>query len=477
MQKSLFGIILIIVISGASFESVHGASWVQSQNQGYFIRHPQGWQVDWSDTGVIVVDPQNPMVWCEVRKYSASGTSQQFTHFKLNDLNSRFQGFNVLMQAQVFRNPDIFGVKFSYQSSGVSIGSVMLTVTGDGREFVTHCYAAPAQVYDRAKLTLIPILASLGFQGGGPPGKASGNVQMLRAPSGSWSYRTPPGWRVRPVGHPNNETIYAPIDGPSGEFVEVQSQCGNTINFQLQKQKYGPQPPLQSIRIPYLSAVDLFRHIVEPFLQMASPGIDRQVTGLNPVDMATVQYSVTVSSSGQHFAEEGLLRNSSMPCTGSQDDLNLFSLSRVAAPAEAFPKARDQLWQIVSSFEAVQQFGTLALPEVLQYCAKMRRENIQALSSMAMRNIQTNQNMMRDTVRTTIQGMEQRRQEGDAWLRVFSGTEIAVDPSTGKRYEVPVGGQYIYANPTSGKVTRSDGPISPNDLPTGFRQLESVGLY
>jgi hypothetical protein len=74
MQKSLFGIILIIVISGASFESVHGASWVQSQNQGYFIRHPQGWQVDWSDTGVIVVDPQNPMVWCEVRKYSASGT-------------------------------------------------------------------------------------------------------------------------------------------------------------------------------------------------------------------------------------------------------------------------------------------------------------------------------------------------------------------------------------------------------------------
>jgi hypothetical protein len=467
----------MMVILGVFFESVHSASWVQSQNQGHFIRHPHGWRVNWSETGVVVVDPQNPLVWCEVRKYPASGTSQQFTHFKLNELHSRLQGLRVLTQAQIRPNPDIFGVKFSYQSGGTLVGSVMLTATSDGREFVTHSYAAPAQVYDQAKLILIPILASFGFQGGGSPGKAPGNAQILRAPGGSWAYRVPPGWQAVPYRHPSDEAYMAALNGPNGQFVDVQSGNGSAANFVLQQQRYGPQPPLQSLRIPYMSAADLFGYIVEPHLQIQTPGATRQITNLKPVSVEIAQYTVAVTLSGYHFVEEGLLKNSSMPCTGSHDDLNLFTLSRVGAPAEHFSKVRDQLWQIVSSFEAIPEFGMAALSTILQHCAKMRRENIQALSNMAMRNIQTNQKIMRDTVGTTIRMGEQRRQEGEAWQRVFSGHEFAVDPTTGNRYEVPVGGQYIYGNPTTGKVIRSDGPINPNDLPAGFRQLESAGLY
>jgi len=394
-------------------------------------------------------------------------------------------------QVQVYRGPntpDIFGVKFRYQRDGVPVGSVMLTATSDGREFVTHSYAAPAQVYDQEKLTLIPILASFRFEGEGPSGKTSGSLQVLRAPQGSWVYRTPPGWQVgvADLGHPNNETIWAPIRGPNGEFVEVRSDGGSNLNFKLQLHRYGGQIPRdlnlkqqfdRATQIPYMSAVDLFSYIIDPFFRMTAPDWDRQITSLKPVSMEIAHFSILLNSDRQKFVEEGLLKNSPMPCRGSHDDLNLFNMSRVIAPAEHFSKVRDQLWQIVSSFEPIPQFGMVALPVVLQHCAKMRRENIQALSNMAMRNIQTNQNIMRDTVGTTIRMGEQRRQEGDAWLRVFSGVEKAVDPTTGKQYEVPVGGKYIYGNPATGKVIRSDGPISQNDLPTGFSQLESVGLY
>jgi hypothetical protein len=151
-------------------------------------------------------------------------------------------------------------------------------------------------------------------------------------------------------------------------------------------------------------------------------------------------------------------------------------LYSVAASPQILSSTKNHLWQILSSFEAGPQFGSVLI-QLMQSCANMRSQNLQALSNMAMRNIQANQNIMRDTVGTTIRMGEQRRQEGEAWHRVFSGVEKAVDPTTGKHYEVPVGGQYIYANPTSNKVIRSDGPISLNDLPTGFRQLESVGLY
>lgn len=493
MQKILVGVLIFVVVSCSS-GGQSASSWVQSENpqhRGHFIRHPKGWIVNWSEAGVFVTNPQNPMIWCQVQTYPGSGTSQQFTHWMLRDLHSRLQGLEVVKEAQVqvYRapnTPDIYGVKFSYQRDGVPVGSVMLTATSDGREFVTHSYAAPAQVYNREKLTLIPILASFGFQGGGPSGKTSGSLQVLRAPGGSWAYKVPPGWQAAPLGHPNDETALAPINGPNGQFVEVQSGQGSFLNFKLQLQRYGGRVPQdlnlkqqfdRSLQIPYMSAVDLYGYIVEPYLQMLRPGHTRQITSLKPISMEVAHYTVAGTFSGSRYLEEGLLKNSSMPCSGSHNDLNLFTLSQVIAPAEHFSKVRDQLWQIVSSFEVIPEFGMLALSAVLQKCAEMRRQNIQALSNMAMKNIQTNQNIMRDTVRTTIQGMEQRRQEGEAWQRVLSGHEFAVDPSTGNRYEVPVGGQYIYANPTSNQVIRSDGPISPNDLPSGFRELESAGLY
>ena len=486
MRKTFTGVLIVVAVCCLLSIMGYCASWVQSQNQGLTVRHPQGWKVFWSENGVAVGNPQNQMIRCEVRTHKGSGTAQQFTYSVLDGLKSRGQDLKVILEKQIDRKPDVYGIKFSYRSNGAPVGSVILTATADGREFTTRSYAAPAATYDQVKLTLIPVLLSYSQQGGGSAGGTTGNVQVLRAPKGSWSYKVPPGWKAVDVGHPNNETVFAPIAGPGGEFIEVRSQGGNQLNFDLQLHKYGGQPPQdpnlrdqfnRSLKIPYLSAVDLFRYVVDPFFRMVAPDRNRQITNLKPVSMDIAQFSVALTVGGRKFEEEGLLKNSSMPCTGSQDDLNLFTLSYVAAPAENFSKVRDQLWQIVSSFEAAQQFGTMALPQVLQICANMRQQNIQALSNMAMKNIQTNQNIMRDTVNTTIKMAEQRRQEGDAWLRVFSGTEIAQDPSTGKRYEVPVGGQYIYGNDVSGRVIHSDRPLTTNELPGGFKQMESAGLY
>jgi hypothetical protein len=277
--------------------------------------------------------------------------------------------------------------------------------------------------------------------------------------------------------------MFATIRGSKGEFVGTRSDEGSSMNFQLQIQRYGgriPQDPYQreqfnrSTAIPYMSAADLLQNIVAPFLRTMNP--DRQVTNVRPVSIDLVQFSSTLSYGGQKYMEEAILRNTSVPCTGSQNDLNSLMYYYVAAPAQTFPGVKDQLWQILSTFEPAAPFGS-GLIKVMQICANMRQQNIQALSNMAMNNIRANQNIMRNTVGTTIKMAEQRRQEGDAWLRVFSGTEIARDPATGQRYEVPVGGQYIYGNDAAGRVIRSDRPLTLNELPTGFKQLESAGLY
>jgi hypothetical protein len=484
MRKTIAGVLIVVAVCCVFSEMTYSASWVQSQNQGLTVRHPQGWKVFWAENGVTVADPQNQAVWCEVRTHKGSGSSQQFTYSMLDGIKSKVQDLRVLQEKQFDRNPDVFGVKFSYRSNGAPVGSVILTATRDGKEFTTRSYAAPAPVYDQAKLTLIPILLTYSQRGGAAAGETGGGMQVLQAPQGSWSYKVPAGWQLVDLGHPNNETVFSSIKGPKGEFIGARCDSGNSINFQLQLHKYGGSPPQdlyqreqfnRSLKIPYLSAADLLQHLIDPFYRTMTP--DRQLTNVQPASIDLVRFSATLTVDGHKYIEEGVLKNSSMPCTGAQDDLNLFTLHYVASPAETFSRVKNQLWQIASSFEASQRFGTVALPQVLQICANMRQQNIQALSNMAMNNIRTNQNIMRNTVGTTMKMAEQRQQEGDAWIRVFSGTEIARDPATGQRYEVPVGGQYIYGNDAAGRVIRSDRPLTLNELPTGFRQLESVGLY
>ena len=501
MQKILVGVLIFFVVSCSS--GGQSASWVQSKNprsQGLLIKHPKGWIVDWSETGVAVINPQNQMIWCEVRRHFAQGTSQQFTHWMLSNLHSRFQGLRVVKEAQlqVYRGPntpDIYGVKFSYHRDGVPVGSVMLAATSDGREFVTHSYAAPAQVYDQEKLTLIPILASLGFQGGGTSGKASGKMQEIRSPQGYWSFVAPAGWKAGP--NPDEATI-AVIEGPEG-IVGVKFYSGlfeykilnKDIRSPLLDLNRAPKPlghnyhaegieasrKEEQIRsIPYLSADELVRRVIVPLSQRAVP--DYKIVDWRPVSQEEVHFSSTSTNpqKGIMLQEEDILFNRSLPHPPGYafvPDFNLYTIYFVTAPPQTFPKVRNLLWQIVNTFSPSANFGARLIQEI----AQLKRQNLQATTNMVLKNLQTRQEMGRQTVDTTIRMGEQRRQEGEAWQRVLSGHEFAVDPSTGKRYEVPVGGQYIYANPTTGKVIRSDGPLSANDLPTGFSQLESVGLY
>jgi hypothetical protein len=498
MQKILVGVLIFFVVSCSS-GGQSASSWVQSENpqhQGHSIKHPKGWIVNWSEAGVFVTDPQNPMIWCQVQRYPGSGTSQQFTYSMLNNLHSRFEGLKVVTQTQVHRAPDIFGVKFSYQRDGVLVGSAMLTVTLDGREFVTHCYAAPAQVYDQAKLTLIPILASFRFEGGGSSGKTSGKMQEIRSPQGYWSFLAPPGWKISP--NPE-EACIAVIEGPEG-MVGVRFGSGLFLYSELNKDvpspllsmnPMGPKPfghdyYAESIEaskkeeqlrwIPYLSAEELVRRVLVPSTQKFLP--DFKIVDWKPVSPEEVRFS-SISTHPQKkivLQDEITLWNRSLPHPPGYSfvpDFNLFTYYFVSAPPQTLPKVRNLLWQIVNTFKPSANFGA----PLIQLIAQMRQQNLQTTTDMVMRNLRTTQKMGRQTVDTTIRMGEQRRQEGEAWLRVFSGTEIAQDPTTGKRYEVPVGGQYIYGNPTTGKVIRSDGPLSANDLPTGFSQLESVGLY
>jgi hypothetical protein len=107
------------------------------------VRHPQGWKVAWSENGVIVSDPQNPLISCECGTQQASGTSRQLTQAKLNSLKTQVQSLRVLAEKQIASQPDIYGVKIIYRSKGVPVGSVILNVTEDGKKFFMRSYSAP----------------------------------------------------------------------------------------------------------------------------------------------------------------------------------------------------------------------------------------------------------------------------------------------------------------------------------------------
>jgi len=54
-----------------------------------------------------------------------------------------------------------------------------------------------------------------------------------------------------------------------------------------------------------------------------------------------------------------------------------------------------------------------------------------------------------------------------------TGQEVVRDPQSGQRWQVPVGGQYIYGRNT-GEIIRANRPLQTHELPEGFRQFEAV---
>lgn len=475
MRKVFIGMILVLTFClGLQEASDSATPWVQSDHQGMSIRHPQGWKVSWEEKQVLVVHPQDPKIWCASQMYQWNGTSRQITQTLLGNLHTRVKDLRVLTEKQISQKPDRYGVKIIYQSEGVSVGSVILTFTADGQNFITSSYGAPVRVYDEMRLTFIPILYSFGLQpeGAKKAGPGSGGLQVIRSSQGIWSFRAPRDWIIVSPPGAGNEIIEGVLKGPKGEFVGVRSDEGSIVNGRLKQAQFGgAPPPPQQTRIPYLSAADLFQHVISPAAQLSMP--DRQITDLKPVRMDLAQFSVIYTFNGIKYLEEGVIKNSSLPCTGMYDDLNPFTIYYIAAPSEIFSGVKNQLWQILNTFEPSPQFGT-GVNYIIPFCAKMRRENTQALSNMAMQNIRTNQNIARQHVEIAQGRVEARRMEGDAWLRVFSGQEIARDPQTGKQYEVPIGGKYLYGSGT--EVIRSDRPLSYSELPSGFKELESVGL-
>ena len=89
MGRISLGILIAVALSSMLPSTGHCASWDQSTNKSLSIRHPQGWRVSWVENGVAVVDPQNEMIWCEVRTHKGSGSSQQFTQSVLNGVRLR----------------------------------------------------------------------------------------------------------------------------------------------------------------------------------------------------------------------------------------------------------------------------------------------------------------------------------------------------------------------------------------------------
>ena len=53
------------------------------------------------------------------------------------------------------------------------------------------------------------------------------------------------------------------------------------------------------------------------------------------------------------------------------------------------------------------------------------------------------------------------------------GSAVVRDPQCNQRWQVPVGGQYIYGRNT-GEIIRADRPLQTHELPVGFRQFEAV---
>ncbi len=476
MRKTLARVLLVfgifVILEGMTF----AASWVESKNQGMQIRHPQGWKVNWGESVVGVIHPQNPMIWCMTRFTPAEGlSSRQVAEGVMQDATSRASDIRPVKRLQVSKRPDLYGIKFSGQGNGIPFMSLVLVITEDGRNFVIRQYCAPTKEYDEMKLTLIPILRSFCYQGGGGAGgvSASGGkgMQVLQSPRGFWRYMAPGGWR--PVGNPMDEPVDAEIEPPDGSMgVRVMFSSASLDYREVLQARFGPNLGMtprgrQMQFVPLMPAAQVFQQLLVPFKQLTVRNV--KVESLNAVNNQEARYKISYDGrSGTRLVREGLILSSSLPFP-NYGDFNTYTDYSISANLQKFESAKQQLWQILSTFESSPQFGA----PLIQIFAKMRSENLQATTNMALQNMQTNKNIMQQHVAIAQQKPDMMAQQGQGWINAVTGQEAVRDPQSGQRWQVPVGGQYIYGRNT-GEIIRADRPISQQDMPEGFAPFEAV---
>jgi hypothetical protein len=479
MRKTLGRALLVfgifVILEGMTF----AASWVESKNQGMQIRHPQGWKVDWIEQGVGVFHPQDPMIWSVVRSEQFQGSSRQLAEEVVKGAASQVGEVKPLIQKQVSQRPDLYGIKFSGQHKGIPFTSLVLVVTEDRRNFVIREYSAPTKVYDEMKLTLVPILCSFCGQESGGAGGASASggkgLQYIQSPHGVWRFTAPAGWKAPPYSDIRGEAMNARVLAPDKSVVAVIFDSAWSINEAWVRQRLGPNASLnpqyrQLTFLPYLPAAEVFQRISFPGYKTNYP--DAELVQLKPINQQQVQYTIkfTEPKLGIKLVDEGMMINRSFLFAG-KGDFNQITDYKIVTAEKDYPKMKDQLWQVLSSFEASPQFGSF----VLQEFAKMNHQNVQATTNMALQNMQSNKQIMAQHVGIAQQKPAMMAQQGQGWINAVTGQEAVRDPQTGQKWQVPVGGQYIYGRNT-GEVIRADRPISQQDMPEGFRQFEAVGI-
>lgn len=465
MRKELGRALLVfgifVILEGMTF----AASWIESKNQGMYIRHPKGWKVDWIEQGVGVFHPQDPMIWSVVRSEQFQGSSRQVAEEVVKGAAKQVGDVKPLIQKQVSQRPDFYGIKFSGQQKGIPFTSLVLVVTEDRRNFVIREYSAPTKVYDEMKLTLVPILCSFcGQESGGAGGaSASGGKgwQVIQSPHGLWRFAAPVGWMLGP----GDEEVEGSVASRNMEAVFVKTGSGSGDYLWLMDHRL--TPPIQ--RFPLLPATDLFSHFILPFRAATNGFNDVKIVDLKSIRPDLARFTTSFSDQAGHkFIEEGLVKNNPYP-NQQGGDFNLYTMQFVGAPADRFPSRKDELWRIVSTFESSPQFGTFWVQAIM----KFRRDNQQAATNMVLQTMQSNKQIMQQHVAVAQQRPAAMAQQGQGWINAVTGQEVVRDPQSGQRWQVPVGGQYIYGRNT-GEIIRADRPLQTQELPEGFKQFEAV---
>jgi hypothetical protein len=459
---------LMFAFTGTSF-----AAWVESKHQGMVVRHPKGWKVYWAERGFSVEHPEDRMTWCLTQWEQLQGSSRQLAEAVVQRATSQVSDVKRMQQKQVSQRPDIYGIKFSGVFKGTPLTSLVLTATEDGRNFVIRQFSSPAKQYDEIKHTLIPILCSLRSQSeaSGRADAKSGGWQVIQSPRGYWRFTAPAGWRI--FGNPTDEPVMASIgshDGSAGTAVGLSSGSGE--HWELLRARFGPNLGMtpqgrQMQYLPLMPAAQLFQQVLVPAKQMRVQ--DLRVESLQAVTNQQARYKISFSTpQGARFVKEGFIISWSLPYPG-YGDFNPFNDYSVNSTPQKFESIKKELWQILSSFEPSPNFGA----PLIQIWAKMRNENLQAMTNMALQNMQTNKQIMAQHVGIAQQRPGMMAQQGQGWINAVTGQEVVRDPQTGQRWQVPVGGQYIYGRNT-GEIIQADRPLQTHELPEGFKQFEPV---
>jgi len=261
--------------------------------------------------------------------------------------------------------------------------------------------------------------------------------------------------------------------GPRGKRVIVNVARGDALHRVNVQRAYGWMASqnlseyMRISKLPFLSAVDFVQSVYLPFSQYSN----LQIMDLKPLQQDKAYFAVSYhTSQGIRMIEEGFLDNSSVP-DPMGGDFNLFTISHVKAPADISPGEKNDLWKILYSFEPSPRFGA----PMIQFVAQLRSQSLEAARNMIMDRLRSNQEIARQHAGIAQQKPGLMAQQGQGWINAVMGQEVIRDPQTGQRYQVLVGGEYIYGRNT-GEIIRADRPLQTHELPEGFRQFEAVGV-